>query len=238
MAQAFKFKFVSDGGMIDYTPASAVTAGDPVVSNGQVYIANRNIAANALGALALTCGIWDGVKVNGTVAFGVPLYWDADGDPQGGTAGSGALTSTSTGNTFVGYCVLAAGATDETVRFVKFPAVTVTNSFNPLSTALSDPGDEGAIPVTNSGYVPIITSEAETRTLAAPNHAGQQLLLIADTLLDTCTITCATGINQTGNNTITLDTAGDSVLLVAIYNGENLRWRVVYNDGATLSTAT
>ena len=49
-------------------------------------------------------------------------------------------------------------------------------------------------------------------------------------------VTCATTVNQTGNNTITLNDAGDAVRLVAKQNGANLRWSVVSNDGATLST--
>ena len=48
------------------------------------------------------------------------------------------------------------------------------------------------------------------------------------------TLTCATGLNQTGNTTILFDTAADSVLLVAIASGSNKRWRVVLNDGCTL----
>ena len=51
-----------------------------------------------------------------------------------------------------------------------------------------------------------------------------------------CVITCATTVNQTGNNTITLDDAGDAILLVAKANGSNKRWSVVSNDGCTLST--
>jgi hypothetical protein len=51
-----------------------------------------------------------------------------------------------------------------------------------------------------------------------------------------CVITCATTVNQTGNNTITLNDAGDAVLLVGKVNGANKRWSVVSNDGAALST--
>jgi hypothetical protein len=51
-----------------------------------------------------------------------------------------------------------------------------------------------------------------------------------------CVITVATTINQTGNNTVTLNDAGDAVLLVGKVNGGNVRWSVVANDGAVLST--
>ncbi|MEL6613939.1 MAG: capsid cement protein, partial [Bacteroidota bacterium] len=40
-------------------------------------------------------------------------YWDADGDPVGGTAGSGAVTNVATDNVFIGYFADAAADTDE-----------------------------------------------------------------------------------------------------------------------------
>jgi hypothetical protein len=51
-----------------------------------------------------------------------------------------------------------------------------------------------------------------------------------------CTITVASAINQTGNNTIQLNDPGDTLVLVGIQNGANKAWRVVVNDGCTLST--
>ena len=50
-----------------------------------------------------------------------------------------------------------------------------------------------------------------------------------------CVITCATTVNQAGNTTITLNDAGDAVLLVGKVNGANKRWSVVSNDGAALA---
>jgi hypothetical protein len=90
--------------------------------------------------------------------------------------------------------------------------------------------------MTESSHASIVTAGAETRTLAAPSYAGQMLSLAMKTDGGDCVITCATGLNQTGNNTITMNDAGDSILLVGIESGANKRWRVVYNDGCTLST--
>jgi hypothetical protein len=84
--------------------------------------------------------------------------------------------------------------------------------------------------------VDIVTTAAQTRTLAAPTYAGQMLLVSMKTDGGDCVITCATTVNQTGNNTITFNDAGDSVLLVAKTNGANIRWSVVSNDGAALTT--
>lgn len=51
MAQVPAVRY-SDGKNIDYTPGSAVNAGDVVVLGSIPFIAPLDIAANALGALA------------------------------------------------------------------------------------------------------------------------------------------------------------------------------------------
>jgi len=49
-------------------------------------------------------------------------------------------------------------------------------------------------------------------------------------------ITVAAAINQTGNNTITMEDAGDTIVLAAVQVAGALVWRMVVNDGNTLST--
>lgn len=99
---------------------------------------------------------------------------------------------------------------------------------------IADPGDGGAIPVTKFGTVAITTAGAETRTLAIPTYAGQQLLLGLNVDGGDCVITSAQSINAAGNTTITLNDAGDFVKLEGITIGGALRWRVIENAGATL----
>ena len=103
---------------------------------------------------------------------------------------------------------------------------------------ITDPGDAGAIPIDASGHVDIVTTvgAGETRTIAAPSEIGQQLLVSLKTDGGDCVIAVATLINQAGNNRITLDDAGDAILLIAKANGANKRWSVVVNDGCTLAT--
>ena len=101
---------------------------------------------------------------------------------------------------------------------------------------ITDPGDAAAIPVTQSGTVAIVTAGAETRTLAAPTYVGQELVLYMKTDGGDCVVAIATAVNQTGNNRATFNDAGDVLVLRAIESGANLRWRVVANDGVTLST--
>jgi predicted RecA/RadA family phage recombinase len=222
-----------EGKTIKYTPSAAVVAGTVVVANSLVGVPPTDIAANGLGSLD-PAGLFSVVKANGTMDFGNPLFWDADGNPEGGVAGTGCLTTTATGNTFFGLCARDAAADDERVVVYKVPsAVTVENS---LGTVRADPGNAGAIPADYSGSVQIVTAAGETRTLANPAFVGQMLAISMKTDAGDCVIAVAAAFNQTGNNRITLNDAGDTVVLVGIESGANKRWRVMVNDGATLST--
>ena len=102
--------------------------------------------------------------------------------------------------------------------------------------AIADPGDGNAIPVTKSGSVPITTGGAETRTIAIPGLAGITIVISVDVYVGDCVITVAAAINQTGNNTITMNTAGDTIVLTAVQVASALVWRMVVNDGCSLST--
>jgi predicted RecA/RadA family phage recombinase len=104
MAQA---TLVQDGKVIDYTPSSAVAAGDVIVSNKLVGIATRPIAANELGGLTVE-GVFDFAKATGSgINFGALVYWDNTND---------VATTTASGNELIGKCVKAAASGDTTVR--------------------------------------------------------------------------------------------------------------------------
>jgi predicted RecA/RadA family phage recombinase len=220
-------RYIADFDTIDYTPVSAVTAGQVFVIGDLIAVAKLDIPAGVLGALHLT-GVYDFPKVTtggSAIAVGTTVYWNSD-----------TYNAQATASTYkqLGKVVKAAADADSTVRVVLNGLV--STSVNPLAAGIADPGAAGAIPVTASGYVDIVTAAAETRTIAAPTFKGQQLLLSMKTDGGDCTITVATTVNQTGNNTIKLDDAGDAVLLVAKTSGSNIRWSVAMNDGATLST--
>lgn len=102
--------------------------------------------------------------------------------------------------------------------------------------AIADPGNAGAIPVTRSGNCAITTAGAETRTLANPGSVGLTLSLSCDVYVGDAVITVASAVNTTGNNTITLNSAGDTVVLTSVQVGGSPVWRVVVNDGAALTT--
>lgn len=101
---------------------------------------------------------------------------------------------------------------------------------------IADPGDAGAIAVDKSGVCAITTEGAETRTLAIPTKVGQQLALVLDVDGGNAVVTVASAINQTGNNTITMGDAGDTVVLTGVQVAGTLAWRLVVNDGTALST--
>lgn len=227
---------VQGGCAIDYTPVAAKVAGEVFVDNGKVLVFPQAVAAGALAA-PYHSGIFDFVKDSSNISsVFTAVYWNASGDPYGGTAGTGCLTTTSSGNTWVGYALATAGTTTGTVRAILFDLPATLTLQGAVSKLIADPGNAGAIPVTTSGYCPIVTAGSETRTLAAPSFIGQELLLYIKTDGGTCVITVASAINQTGNNTITMADVRDVIRLVAIESGSSKVWHVVSNDGAALST--
>ncbi|MFQ5733178.1 MAG: capsid cement protein [Planctomycetaceae bacterium] len=99
------------GAAIDYTPGAAVAAGDVVVQGELVGVANADIPANALGALAVQ-GVFDFPKATGVgtaITVGSTVYWDATAQEATTSAAAGA-------NKLIGKTVIAAVDNDTTVR--------------------------------------------------------------------------------------------------------------------------
>lgn len=89
-------EFHKELGNLDYTPASAVTAGDVVVINGIVGIAPYAIAANAPGVL-VTRGRVKLPKLTGAQVAGLPVHWNPTGTPVTGDASSGSCNQAGVG---------------------------------------------------------------------------------------------------------------------------------------------
>lgn len=100
----------SDGDKLDYTPTSAVAAGDIVVLGSLVTMADRAIAANELGAV-LTNGVVTGPCLTGVTG--------AQGDAIKWYAVSGIFHSTTGVN--AGYLARARVAADSTVSVLLWP---------------------------------------------------------------------------------------------------------------------
>lgn len=96
---------------VDYTPGSAVTAGDVVVLGSIVGVATDDIAASALGALSVS-GRKKMPKTTAAWVVGLPVHWNPTGDPDNGTAGSGAANQLGVG-TYAGIAASAAASGDD-----------------------------------------------------------------------------------------------------------------------------
>lgn len=106
--------FVQQGSRIDYeTSSTPVSAGDVVVVGERALVASIDIPANSLGALA-TDGVFSVVKDDSDISAGDTIYWDAAGDPVGGTAGSGAATLGEE-NPVLGWAIADAGVSATSV---------------------------------------------------------------------------------------------------------------------------
>lgn len=82
--------YVQKGDVLDYTPASAVAAGDVVVIGTLVGVAPRPIAANALGSLAVE-GVFSMPCATGaTGAQGSAINWYATSGVAHATTGTAA----------------------------------------------------------------------------------------------------------------------------------------------------
>lgn len=91
--------------MVDYTPGSAKIPGDVVVENDRIGIVMHDIAANALGALAVHGGVFKfpkAVTTSDAISAGELCYWDA---------GSSIATTTAGSNKKIGHCAEDVAAT-------------------------------------------------------------------------------------------------------------------------------
>jgi len=107
---------IQSGKVIDYTNSGSadIVSGRVVVIGTLVGVALVDIAVGKTGSVAIE-EVYSLPKVTGAIAQGAKVYWAAAGDPVGGVAGSGALTTTASGNTLAGIAAIAAASGDATV---------------------------------------------------------------------------------------------------------------------------
>lgn len=122
MSQA-EVKTVTD--ILPYTPGSAKDAGTVQASGAITGIISTDLAANERGSLVVN-GTVKMPKVTGAISVGAKLYWNATGDPVGGTAGSGAVTVSDTDGYAIGYAVEAALSGDSSVVAYMVPGMEAT----------------------------------------------------------------------------------------------------------------
>ena len=107
--------YIQDGKIIDFVASGAKTSGQVVVVGSIVGVAAGDVANGAAGNLIVK-GVVEIPAATAEITVGAAVYWDADGNPVGGEAGSGAATATDTPNTLIGYAIAAKAATVGTVK--------------------------------------------------------------------------------------------------------------------------
>jgi len=100
---------LNEGKYINHTPGSAVTAGDVLVIENLVAVADVDIAASALGAVAIDGNYEVACLSTDVVAQGVVLYWDA---------GNTRATLTASTHKMIGWASKASGNGVATVEVV------------------------------------------------------------------------------------------------------------------------
>lgn len=108
------------------------------------------------------------------------------------------------------------------------------NQLDP-SKLLTDPGDSGTIPVTESGTLLMDCVGVETRTLPNPVFIGQRLDLCLNNNSGTSiAVTAASDLDSVPNNILTYAVEGSCARLISIQvNGIDLVWRVFLSEGVS-----
>ncbi len=173
MPQTAATRYSSDGA-IDYTPAAAVTAGDVVVLGGIVGIAPNDIAANAKGALEIE-GVFKVPKTTAAWVVGLPVHWNASGDPDGGTAGTGAANQLGIGF-YMGLATIAAASGDD-YGYVRLNAPANLLAVNSVAAAGSAIGDATAL----GNGLNIVSGADGTKGVILPTPKPGQMVIVKGT---------------------------------------------------------
>ena len=190
MAQSPAF-FITDDGALDYTPAAAVTGGDVIVQGGIVGVTPTDLAANEKGSIAYE-GIFDVPKTTAAWVIGLPVFWNATGDPDSGDAGSGAANQIGTG-IYMGVATQAAGSGDNTGRVM----LNAPYPMRPVAvTATTGGGTTGLIPA-GASYVTVTSDNADKQISLPAGYVGQVLrILVGTTACELISAVAADKVNE------------------------------------------
>lgn len=167
------------GDLIDYTPGTAVLAGTVYVLGNLVTIVPKDIASDEKGATC-TRGVFNVPKDNSDVSAGDTLYWNASGDPYGGTAGSGCFTKTVGSNKIAGTALEAAGTTTGDVdMYLHSLDSALQASYGPTSVATVAVGGTAQA---NANAVDVgftqVTGADDTAAVVLPTAAAGKVVMI------------------------------------------------------------
>lgn len=97
---------------------------------------------------------------------------------------------------------------------------------------LKDPGSAGSIVFDKWGQVCLInTTPGGARTLPVPTRAGILAGIVLETDGGDLTLTVTDGYNEDADTSITMDTAGNYIVVWSIKVGTSYLWRVIAQEG-------
>lgn len=178
MAQAPVLTY-SDSGTIDYTPSAATTAGTVVVLGDLIGVTFTDIAANVKGALSIE-GIKKVPKTTAAWLVGLPVHWNSTGDPDGGTAGSGAANQLGNG-VYMGLATIAAGSGDD-YGYVAMNVVSAGGAAERASvTSTADGLTTGLIPAGRDVFVTVTSAGANNQISLPAGTVGDRIRILVGT---------------------------------------------------------
>jgi predicted RecA/RadA family phage recombinase len=168
-----------DGNAVDYTPAAAVTGGDVVVQGGLVGVATTDIAASDLGSLSVS-GLKFVPKTTAAWTVGLPVHWNASGDPDSGTAGTGAANQLGVG-VYMGVAAVAASSGDDRgYVLLNLPSSSGVGASSSVTPTVGG-GTTGLIPV-NAGFVTVINGADANSQISLPaGTVGDEIRILVGT---------------------------------------------------------
>ncbi len=140
--------YVIPGHSLPYTGAGTEIPGQVVVV-GTVPMIVETVDPNTPTAMNLSPdGVWNVPKDTSTFVAGDAVYWNATGNPVTGTAGTGAATSTASGNSLMGLVTpLGGAATGDSYVQVLLTANKRTATIAGAVTADSITGSSSTLPI-------------------------------------------------------------------------------------------
>ena len=97
---------------------------------------------------------------------------------------------------------------------------------------LPDPGNGGTIQFDQWGQMCLMVSTAaQTRTLARPDRAGIMAAVVLDTDGGDVTLTVTGGYNAAGDTSLVFTDAGDMAVFMSVKTGSTYQWTMVSHEG-------
>ncbi|MBE3133664.1 MAG: DUF2190 family protein [Acidobacteria bacterium] len=239
-------RYLQEGISIDHTPASAVSAGNIIQVSSLCAFSPVDIAASALGAVAVS-GVLRAPYVGTLVgSVGDNVWWDANGTPYGGAADGACTLDASAGDWWVGTLLAATTATGATCDVA-------LNKVNPElpawqgKTHITSAVGLSLSAATHSGGVVHITDDAQTVTLPT-GVVGMDFVIQNDVADGGALLSVALDGNEiiagenltiaatkTADNTKETQNRGDYLHLVC--NVAAVSWRCVAKRGTWVTSA-